>query len=549
MGVPGPVGGAVVSVALSSDGLGALSAPAFVERVAEAEAEAGWTTDTHEVPFGAVVEATRDGRTRLTVVVPDASATVSADLVERLVALRREVGAAEVRLTTRGDYSERARTVADQRAVGLLDPETAVGVEQSGIGGLRERLRDRLPFLDADGGADSGHAAVTIDAGDGGGEAAVDDGDGASDHAETEGEQAQSEAGETADAAPDGEAEEQSTDTAASDAGAREAAAEADDAGAEDGASEGADTDSEDPGAEDDASVLERVVSRRTALVAGGTAAVIAGGAGVLVTQTPPGRRLLSGLLGAADLPVHPAASRVSIDDGTADRVRSADDLTFPRPDDAGVAVFSVPAGGASVGDVRDWYASNRAVNGWTLRLAAGEAFVYRRGDRGAVVVPQERNAFVDTALPVDGDPPVDVLVLSMDWAVLAPLAGGLPLYPGVTWVDLDAATRETVRTTDALAFERPADTEVSLYSIPADEVGVEAVRSWYAADERATAAGWERQRTTDRGAIYRRDDRGLVVLVQERNRLVDTGLPVDGDPPVDVLVLSMDWETLAPVV
>lgn len=57
---------------------------------------------------------------------------------------------------------------------------------------------------------------------------------------------------------------------------------------------------------------------------------------------------------------------------------------------------------------------------------------------------------------------------------------------------------------------------------------------------------GWQRQDQFGTGATYRKDDRGLLVLVQQRGELIDLGLPRTSPQPTDVLLVKDDWETFS---
>jgi hypothetical protein len=119
----------------------------------------------------------------------------------------------------------------------------------------------------------------------------------------------------------------------------------------------------------------------------------------------------------------------------------------------------------------------------------------------------------------------------NLEW-LLGGGSGDWPVPSGVERVSLTEEQKNVVR--EQIGSQ---DAEVRVYSTT-DGDPIE----YYRTD---TLDGWERQSSFQAGGTFKKEERGLLVLVQERGALLDLGLPRTSPRPTDVILMKADWQTI----
>lgn len=110
--------------------------------------------------------------------------------------------------------------------------------------------------------------------------------------------------------------------------------------------------------------------------------------------------------------------------------------------------------------------------------------------------------------------------------------SGDWPVPDGVERVSVESEQKERIR-----GLVGSQDAQIRVYSTTEGNPA-----SYYQTD---SVDGWERQAGTPNGGTYRKDDQGLIVVVQERGQILDLGLPATTPTPIDVVLIKADWQTI----
>jgi hypothetical protein len=119
----------------------------------------------------------------------------------------------------------------------------------------------------------------------------------------------------------------------------------------------------------------------------------------------------------------------------------------------------------------------------------------------------------------------------NLEW-LLGGESGDWPTPSGVERVSLTEEQKNRVRSQVG-----SQDVQVRVYSTTEGDP-----LSYYQAD---SVDGWKQQSSFESGGTFRKDDQGLLVLVQQRGEFLDLGLPQRTPTPTDVVLVKGDWQTV----